>query len=67
MFVYQRGKTPGGNVALDDITVLPTGCYSEPPIDPAPDKNGKLRDPPKLLHLSILCAVKKNLVLLHSR
>ncbi|XP_034743360.1 MAM and LDL-receptor class A domain-containing protein 1 [Etheostoma cragini] len=37
-FVYQRGMNTGGDVALDDITILPGGCYSEPPIDP-PDDN----------------------------
>lgn len=42
VFVYQRGMNTGGDVALDDITVLPVGCYSEPPIDPH-DKNGNLK------------------------
>uniref|UniRef100_A0AAQ6ITE1 MAM domain-containing protein n=3 Tax=Anabas testudineus TaxID=64144 RepID=A0AAQ6ITE1_ANATE len=34
VFVYQRGKNTGGDVALDDITIFPGGCYSEPPISP---------------------------------
>uniref|UniRef100_UPI0037E9907F MAM domain-containing glycosylphosphatidylinositol anchor protein 2-like n=1 Tax=Semicossyphus pulcher TaxID=241346 RepID=UPI0037E9907F len=37
VFVYQRGMNTGGDVALDDITILPGGCYSEPPIDPPDD------------------------------
>lgn len=43
MFVYQRGMNTGGDVSLDDITILPGGCYSEPPIDPPEDNSGKLR------------------------
>ncbi|XP_034558606.1 MAM and LDL-receptor class A domain-containing protein 2 [Notolabrus celidotus] len=31
VFVYQRGMNTGGDVALDDIIILPGGCYSEPP------------------------------------
>lgn len=41
VFVYQRGMTPSGNIALDDITVLPGHCYSTGPIEPH-DKNGTL-------------------------
>ncbi|KAL0966606.1 hypothetical protein UPYG_G00297350 [Umbra pygmaea] len=26
-FMYQRGQTPGGDVALDDITIRPGHCY----------------------------------------
>lgn len=33
----------GGDVALDDITVLPDSCYTEPPIDPPHGNNGKLK------------------------
>lgn len=40
VFVYQRGMNTGGDVALDDITILPGGCYSQPPIDPPDDDNG---------------------------
>lgn len=40
VFVYQRGANTGGDVALDDITILPGGCYSEPPIDPPDGDNG---------------------------
>uniref|UniRef100_A0A8C4IGG5 MAM domain-containing protein n=1 Tax=Dicentrarchus labrax TaxID=13489 RepID=A0A8C4IGG5_DICLA len=39
VFVYQRGMNTGGDVALDDITVLPGSCYSEPPVDPPGDDN----------------------------
>ncbi|KAM8850746.1 MAM and LDL-receptor class A domain-containing protein 1 isoform 2-T2 [Spinachia spinachia] len=39
VFVYQRGINTGGDVSLDDITVLPGGCYSEPPIDPPEGNN----------------------------
>nr|XP_046265191.1 MAM and LDL-receptor class A domain-containing protein 1 isoform X2 [Scatophagus argus] len=42
VFVYQRGMNTGGDVALDDITVLPGGCYSEPPIDPPDNENDML-------------------------
>ncbi|XP_068593728.1 MAM and LDL-receptor class A domain-containing protein 1 isoform X2 [Cebidichthys violaceus] len=42
VFVYQRGINTGGDVALDDITILPGGCYSEPPIDPTEDNNDML-------------------------
>ncbi|XP_071348966.1 MAM and LDL-receptor class A domain-containing protein 2 isoform X2 [Trachinotus anak] len=38
VFVYQRGMNPGGDVALDDITISPGGCFSDPPISP-PDGN----------------------------
>lgn len=43
VFVYQRGMNTGGDVALDDITILPGGCYSEPTINPPDDKYGNLR------------------------
>lgn len=43
VFVYQRGMNTGGDVALDDITILPGGCFSEPPIDPPDDNNGNLK------------------------
>ncbi|XP_076601667.1 MAM and LDL-receptor class A domain-containing protein 1-like [Chaetodon auriga] len=39
VFVYQRGVNTGGDVALDDITILPGSCYSEPPINPPGDHN----------------------------
>lgn len=41
VFVYQRGMTTGGDVALDDITISPGGCYSEP-ISPPDDNQGNL-------------------------
>ncbi|KAL6103987.1 uncharacterized protein ACO6RY_13812 [Pungitius sinensis] len=37
VFVYQRGINTGGDVSLDDISILPGGCYSEPPIGPPED------------------------------
>ncbi|XP_070701014.1 MAM and LDL-receptor class A domain-containing protein 1 [Pempheris klunzingeri] len=42
VFVYQRGMNTGGDVALDDITILPSSCYSEPPIFPPDDDNDML-------------------------
>ncbi|KAM9349890.1 apical endosomal glycoprotein [Symphorus nematophorus] len=42
VFVYQRGMNKGGDVALDDITVIPGDCYSEPPIYPPDDDNDML-------------------------
>lgn len=39
VFVYQRGMTPSGDIALDDITILPGDCYSQPPVGSS-DKNG---------------------------
>lgn len=42
MFVYQRGMTQWGAIALDDISVLPGDCYSQPPVGP-PDENGTLQ------------------------
>uniref|UniRef100_G3PY20 MAM domain-containing protein n=2 Tax=Gasterosteus aculeatus aculeatus TaxID=481459 RepID=G3PY20_GASAC len=42
VFVYQRGMNTGGDVSLDDITILPGGCYSEPPIDPPEDNSDTL-------------------------
>nr|XP_020490862.1 MAM and LDL-receptor class A domain-containing protein 1-like isoform X1 [Labrus bergylta] len=30
VFVYQRGMTTGGDVALDDIIILSSGCYTDP-------------------------------------
>ncbi|XP_028283475.1 MAM and LDL-receptor class A domain-containing protein 2 [Parambassis ranga] len=41
VFVYQRGMNTGGDVALDDITIVPSSCYSEPPIFPS-DNNDML-------------------------
>ncbi|TNM98369.1 hypothetical protein fugu_014615 [Takifugu bimaculatus] len=41
VFVYQRGMTPWGAIALDDISVLPGGCYSQPPVGP-PDENAEV-------------------------
>ncbi|TKS79616.1 LDL-receptor class A domain-containing protein 2 Skeletal organic matrix MAM and [Collichthys lucidus] len=40
VFVYQRGMNTGGDVALDDISIQPGGCYSDPP--PDDDDNGQL-------------------------
>ncbi|KAM9845004.1 MAM and LDL-receptor class A domain-containing protein 1 [Aulostomus maculatus] len=37
VFVYQRGKHTGGAIALDDISILPGSCYSEPTIEPPDD------------------------------
>ncbi|XP_055007325.1 MAM and LDL-receptor class A domain-containing protein 1-like [Boleophthalmus pectinirostris] len=34
VFVYLKGQNPVGHVALDDISIVPFSCYSEPPIDP---------------------------------
>ncbi|XP_061694563.1 MAM and LDL-receptor class A domain-containing protein 2 isoform X2 [Syngnathoides biaculeatus] len=34
VFVYQRGELAGGDVALDDISILRGPCYSEPIVDP---------------------------------
>lgn len=54
VFVYQRGMNTGGDVALDDITILPGPCYSEPPIAPTEDNNGNLKPPSSISteHLS---------------
>ncbi|XP_078791082.1 MAM and LDL-receptor class A domain-containing protein 1 isoform X3 [Oryzias latipes] len=41
VFVYQRGKAAGGDVALDDIAIIPSECYAELPIKPS-DKNHSL-------------------------
>lgn len=43
MFVYQRGRNPAGDVALDDITVIPGGCYLGPSIDPPDNDSGNLK------------------------
>lgn len=34
MFVYQRGMAPKGDMALDDMTVVPGDCSSTPPTRP---------------------------------
>ena len=34
VFVYQRGEKKGGAVAVDDITIFPGSCYTDPPIGP---------------------------------
>lgn len=34
----------GGDVALDDITIVPGSCYTEPPIDHS-DNKGNCRLP----------------------
>ncbi|KAG7228996.1 hypothetical protein INR49_013229 [Caranx melampygus] len=41
-FVYQRGMNTGGDVALDDITIAPGSCYSDPPIDPTDEGKDEL-------------------------
>ncbi|CAL9689269.1 unnamed protein product [Knipowitschia caucasica] len=40
VFVYQKGKSSEGDVALDDISIFPFPCYSEPEVHP--DDNGAL-------------------------
>ncbi|XP_072296914.1 MAM and LDL-receptor class A domain-containing protein 2 [Eucyclogobius newberryi] len=42
VFVYQKGKSSEGDVALDDIHIAPSPCYSEPPIYPPEDKHDAL-------------------------
>lgn len=42
VFVYQKGRSSEGDIALDDITIVPFPCYSEPPVDPPDDKQGAL-------------------------
>ncbi|XP_068427543.1 MAM and LDL-receptor class A domain-containing protein 1 isoform X2 [Clinocottus analis] len=42
VFVYQRGMGTDGDVALDDVTILPGSCSSEPPIHPPEDDNDVL-------------------------
>ncbi|XP_014854147.1 PREDICTED: MAM and LDL-receptor class A domain-containing protein 2-like [Poecilia mexicana] len=39
VFVYERGKSIGGDVALDDITIQPSSCYSEPSVFPSNNSN----------------------------
>ncbi|XP_015227028.1 PREDICTED: MAM and LDL-receptor class A domain-containing protein 1-like [Cyprinodon variegatus] len=40
VFVYQRGMSTGGDVALDDITILPSSCVH--PISPPSDDTNML-------------------------
>lgn len=40
VFVYQRGRNTGGDVALDDIAIVPFPCNAEPPVDPPDEKRG---------------------------
>ncbi|XP_063741754.1 MAM and LDL-receptor class A domain-containing protein 1 [Eleginops maclovinus] len=56
VFVYQRGMNPVGDVALDDITVLPGGCYSGPPIGP-PDDNNDMMSAGLAVGLTLLAGV----------
>ncbi|XP_061652622.1 MAM and LDL-receptor class A domain-containing protein 2 isoform X2 [Phyllopteryx taeniolatus] len=42
VFVYQRGEIAGGDVALDDITVLRGPCYTEPTVDPVDNNTDML-------------------------
>lgn len=42
MFVYQRGMSTGGDVALDDITIQPSSCYSEPSVLPSNNSSNYL-------------------------
>lgn len=68
MFVYQRGMTPWGAIALDDISVLPGDCYSQPPVGP-PDENGTLQSENESnsvtrLWTDMICEEKPN-VLIH--
>ncbi|KAK7944582.1 hypothetical protein WMY93_000310 [Mugilogobius chulae] len=42
VFVYQKGKNPVGDVALDDVVVVPFPCYSEPPVDPSDSNHDTL-------------------------
>ncbi|XP_054624893.1 MAM and LDL-receptor class A domain-containing protein 1 [Dunckerocampus dactyliophorus] len=39
VFVYQRGEDAGGDIALDDISILRGPCHPEPTTDPAVDDN----------------------------
>ncbi|XP_031666604.1 MAM and LDL-receptor class A domain-containing protein 2 [Oncorhynchus kisutch] len=40
VFMYWRGRAPGGDVALDDITIHPGHCYNTVPTDtPTPDNS----------------------------
>ncbi|XP_047444387.1 MAM and LDL-receptor class A domain-containing protein 2 isoform X2 [Mugil cephalus] len=41
VFAYQRGKNTGGDVALDDIAVVPSSCFSDPTVEPS-DNNSVL-------------------------
>lgn len=34
VFVYQKGSSSSGEVALDDITIAPFPCSSKPPVEP---------------------------------
>ncbi|XP_074507832.1 MAM and LDL-receptor class A domain-containing protein 1 [Sebastes fasciatus] len=62
VFVYQRGMNPGGDVALDDITILPGSCYSEPPVDP-PDDNNDMLSAGLAVGLTLLAGVIISIVL----
>ncbi|KAM6919231.1 apical endosomal glycoprotein [Xenentodon cancila] len=39
VFEYERGMNTGGDVALDDITIVSSMCCSEPPVDPPHETN----------------------------
>ncbi|XP_042354379.1 MAM and LDL-receptor class A domain-containing protein 1-like [Plectropomus leopardus] len=56
VFVYQRGMNVGGDVALDDIIILPGGCYSEPPVDP-PDTNNVMLSAGLAVGLTLLVGI----------
>ncbi|KAI3374795.1 hypothetical protein L3Q82_021349, partial [Scortum barcoo] len=62
VFVYQRGMNTGGDVALDDITILPGGCYSEPPIDP-PDDDSDVLSVGLAIGLTLLAGVVISILL----
>lgn len=62
VFVYQRGRNPAGDVALDDITVIPGGCYSEPSIDP-PDNDSAMLSVGLAVALTLLVGVIISIVL----
>ncbi|XP_039999701.1 MAM and LDL-receptor class A domain-containing protein 1 [Xiphias gladius] len=56
VFVYQRGEKTGGDVALDDITISPGGCCSDPPIHP-PDVNNDMLSIGLAVGLTLLAGV----------
>ncbi|XP_069366962.1 MAM and LDL-receptor class A domain-containing protein 2 [Paralichthys olivaceus] len=62
VFVYQRGENTGGDVALDDITIFPGSCYTDPPIDP-PDENSDMLPLGLTVVLTLLAGVVLAVVL----
>ncbi|KAM4557404.1 apical endosomal glycoprotein [Fundulus diaphanus] len=55
VFAYQKGMSTGGDVALDDITIHPSSCFTEPPVPPS--NNNDVRSVSLAVGLTLLIGI----------